>query len=291
MASAKRRGIAVLLRDEATPISAPRGPLKRAAKRLFFAGLGQAVDAFLAIGALNRQYYLDNGIAASRIFSMPYAVDNAHFRAGADKARATREALRRDLGLEPGRPVILFAAKLIERKRPADLVQGFARIAGAAPRPYLVFAGDGPLRAQLEAMAAALAPGAVHFVGFQGQQELPRYYDLCDAFVLPSAYESWGLVVNEVMCAGKAVIVSDRIGSGADLVRPGENGAVFRMGDVDDLARALRDVLADPARMAAMGRRSLDIIARWSFAEDVVGLRRALAAVRPWFRAERDRAA
>ena len=40
-----------------------------------------------------------------------------------------------------------------------------------------------------------------------------------------------------------------------------------------------------------MGRRSLDIIARWSFAEDVAGLRQALAAVRPWFRAERDRAA
>jgi len=288
MVAAKRRAIAVLLRDEATPISAARGPLKRAAKRVFFAGLGQAVDAFLAIGSLNRRYYVENGIAPSRIFCTPYAVDNAHFRAGAERAAVSREQLRGSLGLERGRPVVLFAAKLIERKRPADLVRAFGGVASdtAAGRPYLLFAGDGPLRAELEALAESLAPGSVRFLGFQGQQELPRFYDLCDAFVLPSEFESWGLVVNEVMCAGRAVIVSDRIGSGADLVRPGENGAVFRMGDVGDLARALREVLGEPTRTQAMGRRSLEIISRWSFEEDVAGLRQALAAVRPWFRAE-----
>ena len=119
------------------------------------------------------------------------------------------------------------------------------------------------------------------FLGFQQQTELPRCYDLCDAFVLPSGSEAWGLVVNEVMCAGRAVIVSDMVGAAPDLVRPGENGAIFRTDDVDDLARAIRDVLADPERLAAMGRRSLDIIERWSFEEDVAGLRQALATVCP----------
>ena len=99
--------------------------------------------------------------------------------------------------------------------------------------------------------------------------------------MLPSALEAWGLVVNEVMCAGRAVIVSDRVGAGPDLVRPGENGAIFRADDVDDLARVLREVLADKQRLAAMGRQSLAIIERWSFEEDVAGLRQALAAVCP----------
>ena len=120
------------------------------------------------------------------------------------------------------------------------------------------------------------APGAVRFVGFQPQNELPRYYNLCDAFVLPSVQEAWGLVVNEVMCAGRAVIASDRVGSAPDLVKPGENGAIFRVDEVDDLARAMRDVVGDPVRLAAMGRRSREIIDRWSFAEDIAGLRRAL---------------
>jgi glycosyltransferase involved in cell wall biosynthesis len=283
MASARRRGTKVLLRDEATPISAPRGAAKRAAKRLFFAGLDRMVDAFLAIGTLNRRYYLEHGVAADRIFMVPYAVDNQRFKADAVAANARREAYRAELGLEPGRPVLLFAAKLIERKRPAELIAAFAKIQAdpALRRPYLVFAGDGPLRVQLEQQAARLAPGAVRFLGFQRQTELPRCYDLCDAFVLPSGIEAWGLVVNEVMCAGRAVVVSDMVGCAPDLVRANENGAVFRTDDVDDLARALRDVLRDQHRLAAMGRRSLEIIDRWSFEEDVAGLRQALAAVCP----------
>ncbi|MBI3452122.1 MAG: glycosyltransferase family 4 protein [Rhodospirillales bacterium] len=283
MASARRRGIKVLLRDEATPTSNPRGPLKQAAKRLFFRGLGRAVDAFLAIGTHNRRYYLDNGIAEDRIFPVPYAVDNAHFRAGAEAAARRREEFRAQLGLEAGRPVLLFAAKLIERKRPAQLIDAFARIHAdpALRRPVLAFAGDGPLRAALEAQAARQAPGAVKFLGFQTQSDLPRCYDLCDAFILPSGLEAWGLVINEVMCAGRAVIVSDMVGAAPDLVHPGENGAIFRTDDIGDMTRAIRDVLVDPGHLAAMGRRSLDIISGWGFEEDVAGLRAALAAVCP----------
>ncbi len=281
--SARRRGIPVLLRDEATSISRPRGVFNRLAKRGFFGAVDRLVDAYLAIGTLNREYYLANGIKSSRIFPMPYAVDNARFQAQAAAAAAAREAFRAELGLEPGRPVVLFAAKLIERKRPAVLIAAFARILNdpALRRPYLVFAGDGPLRQALEAEAARLAPDAIRFLGFQSQTLLPRCYDLCDAFVLPSAREAWGLVVNEVMCAGRAVIVSDKVGSAPDLVRPGENGAVFRTDDVDDLARALNDVLSDPARLAAMGRASRTIIDRWSFSEDIAGLRWALRFVAP----------
>jgi glycosyltransferase involved in cell wall biosynthesis len=283
MASARRRGIKLLLRDEATPISAARSPLKRMAKRGFFLGLAHVVDAFLAIGSLNRRYYVEQGVPGERIFMMPYAVDNARFEADAAKASASREELRASLGLEPGRPILLFAAKLIERKRPLQLVDAFAKVHAepALRRPYLLFAGDGPLRKQVEEKAAQLAPGTVKVLGFQRQTELPRCYDLCDAFVLPSGQEAWGLVVNEVMCAGKAVIASDMVGSAPDLVRPGENGAIFRTDDTHDLARAIRHVIEDETRLAAMGRRSREIIDRWSFEEDVAGLRQALAAVCP----------
>jgi glycosyltransferase involved in cell wall biosynthesis len=283
MAAARRRGIKVLLRDEATPISAVRSPLKRLAKRGFFLGLRSAVDAFLAIGSLNRRYYLEHGVPQERIFMMPYAVDNARFTADSMKASASREEFRASLGLERNRPILLFAAKLIERKRPLQLVEAFVKIHAepALRRPYLLFAGDGPLRKPVEEMAAQRAPGAVKVLGFQRQTELPRCYDLCDAFVLPSGQEAWGLVVNEVMCAGRAVIVSDMVGAAPDLVRPGENGAIFRTDDVHDLARAMRHVLRDEQQLAAMGRRSREIIDRWSFEEDVIGLRQALSAVCP----------
>ena len=283
IAAAKRRGIKVLLRDEATPISAQRGALKTAAKRGFFGALGLGVDAFLAIGTLNRRYYEQNGISPERISLVPYAVDNAHFRKGAEDAAPRREALRAELGLEPGRPILLSCGKLIARKRPLELVEAFARVHAdpALRRPILVFAGDGPLRAEVEARAQELAPDAVRVLGFVPQSRLPATYDLCDAFILPSGQEAWGLVVNEVMCAGRAVIVSDMVGCAPDLVRPGENGAIFPTEDIAAMAQAIRDVMGDPTRLAAMGRRSLEIVSHWGFAEDIAGLRAALARICP----------
>jgi len=97
--------------------------------------------------------------------------------------------------------------------------------------------------------------------------------------VLPSAFEPWGLVINEVMNAGRAVVVSDQVGCGPDLVRPGENGAVFPAGDVAGLRQALVDLVGDPKTCRIKGRKSLEIIDAWGFEEDVAGLNRALASV------------
>jgi glycosyltransferase involved in cell wall biosynthesis len=279
MLAAKRLGLAVLVRDEATQVSTQRSALKRAAKHAFFRALDRAVDAYLAIGSLNRAYYLDHGVAAAKLFSMPYAVDNAFFQAEIARAAPERPLLRARLGLAPDRPVILFAAKLIERKRPFDLLEAYARIAreSAVHGAALLFAGDGPLRAALEGAIARGALTGARVLGFQSQAQLAALYDLADVLVLPSERESWGLVVNEAMNAGCAIVVNDRIGAGADLVRGGDNGFVYPCGDVAALAVSLRSVLRDPARCRAMGARSRDIVARWSFAEDLAGLRAALA--------------
>ena len=278
MVAARRRGIKVLLRDEATEISAPRGGLKRVAKRGLFEGVDRVVDAFLAIGTLNRRYYLEGGVDEGKVFDVPYAVDNERFMTEARRASSRREELRDSLGLERGRPVLLFAAKLVERKHPGLLLEAI-RLIGTAHetrRPQLVFVGDGPLRSTLESDSARLAPGSVKFAGFQGQAELPRYYDLADVLVLPSEWEPWGLVVNEAMCAGCAVIASDRVGAAADLVHPGENGATFRSGDAAELAEKIWHVIAEPGRLATMGARSFDLIGRWGFDEDLEGVRTAL---------------
>ena len=275
--SAKRLKMKVLIRDEATAIGRDRSPLARALKPTFFSFLSQVADGFLAIGSRNRDYYLTNDIAKSRIFWMPYAVDNRAFQAAARAAAPQRERLRAALGLEPNRPVILFAGKLMLRKRPGDLLEAWTRLAPRPEqRPYLLYVGDGTLLAELKSRLQAPGSEAVRFLGFKNQSELPAYYDLCDVFVMPTVFEPWGLVVNEVMNAGKAVIASDQVGCAPDLVRHGYNGFVYRASDVEDLHRVLRTALNDRTRLVEMGHRSLEMINRWSFEEDVQGLRAAL---------------
>ena len=132
------------------------------------------------------------------------------------------------------------------------------------------------MKSALERRSAELGWGSIRFLGFKNQTELPAYYDLCDVFVLPSFHEPWGLVINEVMNAAKPVIVSDHVGCAPDLVNHKGNGYIFRACDIDDLYRALRFVLDDKERCRAMGQKSLEVINRWGFEEDITGLRKAL---------------
>jgi glycosyltransferase involved in cell wall biosynthesis len=279
MLAARRRRIPVLLREEMNGFSVQRSGPKRAAKRVAMAGLDRLVAAYLAIGTANRAYYRAQGVEEERIFAMPYAVDNARFRAAADAARPERERLKAELGIPAGRPVALMAARLVEAKAPGDLLTAWRIFSdGTSPerRPFLVIVGDGPLRPELERAAGGL--DTVRFAGFRNQTELPAFYAMADLFVLPSKREPWGLVVNEAMNAGCAILASDRVGAAPDLVREGVNGAVYPACSVPALAAALQRLFEDPERLRKMGRQSLSIIASWSFEEDVAGLRAALRA-------------
>ncbi len=104
---------------------------------------------------------------------------------------------------------------------------------------------------------------------------MPRFFDLSSVFVLPARHEAYGLIVNEAMAAGLPVVVSTDIGCADDLVRDGENGYVYPVGSID----ALRDALAKtmlPGERERMGQRSREIIAGWSYDEDIVALKQAL---------------
>jgi len=282
MLAAKSLGIPVLVRAESWLGDRERSGSTLAAKRMFFRLLRELVDGALPIGTLNAEYWRHYLGEDFPLFRMPYSVDNRYFQRRSEEARLGRTELQKELNLDPARPVILFASKLQRRKRCEDLVEAYRNLSpapGAEPHPYLVIVGDGEERAALERQTAASRLEGVRFCGFRNQSELPRFFDLAAVFVLPSRHEPWGLIVNEVMNAGRAVIVSDEVGCQPDLVENGVEGCVFPAGDVAGLTAALRTVLATPETAAAMGERGLAKIGDWDFEEDIRGLRRALAQV------------
>ncbi len=278
--AAKALGIPVLLRAESWLEDRLRSGAKLALKRLFFRVLKQFVNGVLPIGSLNAAYwshYFGEDFPASL---MPYAVDNHYFQSRSLHARAGREELLTELKLDPSRPVILFASKLQSRKRCEDLVEAYTLLIEreeTKPSPYLLIVGDGEERASLERRVEESNLTGVRFCGFRNQSELPRFFDIANVFVLPSRHEPWGLIVNEVMNAGRAVIVSDEVGCQPDLVTDGVEGYVFPAGDVEALTIALQRVLATEETTAQMGQRSLERIQTWNFEADIRGLRQAIA--------------
>jgi glycosyltransferase involved in cell wall biosynthesis len=280
MVAAKALGIPVLVRADMWLRDRPRSGPKLLLKTLFFQFLKNMVDGVLPVGTLNIEYwrhYLGNEVP---FFLMPYAVDNDYFQRRCREAAATRDAFRIELGIDAGRPVILFASKLQQRKYCSDLVDAYERLINDEsdrPRPYLLIVGDGEERVALEEQARSRGLSDVQFCGFRNQSELPRFFDLSSVFVLPARHEPWGLVVNEAMNAGRAVILSDDIGCQPDLVTDGVEGYVFPVRDVNALTEALRRVLATPETAAQMGQRALNRINAWSFEEDIQALRQAIA--------------
>ena len=189
-------------------------------------------------------------VRKERIVLSPGATDNDFFRSAC--RNFSRDDLRRGWNVPRKATVVLFCGKLQPWKRPQDLLQAFAgaRVGGA----YLLFAGEGPLRSQLESMAQGLGVAdRVRFLGFLNQSKLPGAYVASDVLVLPSEYETFGLVVSEAMTCGLPVVVSDQVGARYDLVDGYGTGWVYPARDVDALAKILREILPDGELLASPG--------------------------------------
>lgn len=281
-------GLPIMIRGE-SQLGSLRGTwLWRRFHRWLLSRLFRKIDYFLAIGSANKDFYKAYGVDSEKIVEVPFAADNAFFQARIKTAVGKLGSLRASLGISEDAFVILFSGRLVREKDAGTLIRATGRLAehltviaqaGLQARQrtnlVLLIVGDGELRSELESLANREAPGLVHFLGFQNQRDLPDYYALCDVMVLPSLFEPWGLVVNEVMNAGKPVIVSDRVGSAADLVSSDKNGFVFPAGDVDALCGSLEKLVLEPSTTLGAGAASLEIISRWSYEEDVAGIRDA----------------
>jgi glycosyltransferase involved in cell wall biosynthesis len=222
------------------------------------------------------EYLRSLGISSERIVLVPTAVDNDWWTGQA--AQVGRNSTRSAWKIPPEGIVALFCAKLQPWKGPADLLEAFA--AANVANSYLVFAGDGPERRNLERRAAELdVASRVRFLGFLNQSQLPSAYCAADVFVLPSLFEPFGLVVNEAMLCGLPVVVSDRVGARFDLVREGENGYVYPAGSVDALAEVLREILSNSDQRTLLGAAARRRMETWSPREYTEGMVRAVQLV------------
>lgn len=279
LVAAKALGIPVLLRAESTLSDRPRGSLRLAAKKLFFSSLRSTVTALLPISTANVEYW--NVYMPQKCqFLVPYAVDNDFFQAKTKAASSHREEFRASLGLESQRPIILFASKLQTRKRCIDLVEAYFRLyerSAENRKPYLVIVGDGEERNAVQARIGNKLGNNIIMTGFRNQSELPAFFDLCDVFVLPSVWEPFGLIVNEVMNSARPVVVSDEVGCQRDLVKHKATGMVFKAGNIDELAQALEYILETPERTHEMGRHALEHIQNFSYKQDITALKCAIS--------------
>lgn len=268
-------GTPSVVMSESTAWDEKRSPLKEWVKRR----LVRLNSAGLAGGAPHRDYLCQLGLERERVFDGYDAVDNDYFQRRADEARQSAAGLRVKHGLPE--KYFLASARFVEKKNLFRLVQayaGYRKAAAASGLWPLVLLGDGALKPALQKLISELhLESWVHLPGFKQYDELPVYFGLAGAFVHASTTEQWGLVVNEAMASGLPVLVANRCGCAADLVKENENGFTFDPLNEDRLAQLLLKISAEDFPLAGFGARSREIIAAWGPERFAAGLRAAVA--------------
>jgi glycosyltransferase involved in cell wall biosynthesis len=244
--------------------------LKRFIKGLWLRSVVQRAGALLSVGTANRLFWSAYGARAEQIFDARFAVDNDYFAQASERRKNDAEELRRKLGLE-GKAVFLFVGRLVKRKN-VDLIIRAARQLNDE-RIAVLIAGSGDEQESLEALAAG--DPRVIFAGNVAQTELPMFYALADVLILPAREEPWGLVVNEAMACGLAIIAHQHCGAAVDLVGA-DNGAALESFSVEELARAMRRIASDERLRRSMQKRSREKIQAWSIESAACGIIRAV---------------
>lgn len=155
---------------------------------------------------------------------------------------------------------ILFVGALSLVKNIRILIEAFSKIEKEFPNFKLTIIGEGPERKNLESKVKSLNLGnKVEFKGRLSLEETKNIMKKCYCFVLPSLSEGLGRVLMEAEALGKPVIGS-RVGGIPDLVKNGQNGFLFEVGDLDDLVEKLRILLKYPDLAIKMGKQGREFI-------------------------------
>ena len=163
----------------------------------------------------------------------------------------------------------LFVGRFIERKGVDVLLEAFRRLDAGE----LWIAGNGPLDEAVQ--AAAAGNPRVRLLGHVAGDALADAYAGADVLVVPSLYEPWGLVVHEALAYGLAVIVTDQVGAGDDLIDPGINGYVVPAGSTQALAEAMGAVASwTEDQWGRVATRSIELLASCSIDRAVEGFLR-----------------
>jgi glycosyltransferase involved in cell wall biosynthesis len=211
--------------------------------------LARASGTLVAVSDEVRDDLVGFGVApASRFAVVPYGFE---LPAWSDVDDESRRTLRGEIGAGDDTFVVGWAGRLTTIKRPLDLIRTLRALLDEDVDALLVLVGDGEDRADVEALATALAvTDRCRFMGFQ--KSIRPWYASFDALLLTSANEGTPVVAIEALAAAKPVIAT-RAGGTGTVVRNGESGYLEAIGDTQALADRLAALARDPALRARMG--------------------------------------
>jgi glycosyltransferase involved in cell wall biosynthesis len=205
-----------------------RGVFKRLIYRWLYWHRRHSMEGLLTIGADTAVWVVARGMPPAKVFPFAYFLHEPDMQ----ELQSIWEVLPVKRSYR-----FIFVGNLIELKRVDRLIGAIAAL--NQPDVDLWVVGSGPDEAALQAQAAALLPGRVHWLGCKPMNEISALMAQADCLVLPSRHDGWGAVISEAMMVGTPVICSDACGASV-VVRASGKGGVFSAGSDTGLLEQLR---------------------------------------------------
>ena len=206
-------------------------------RKMFVQQLCRIAAGGLPTGTLASQFLRVHGMQDERMIRMPNVPNVPEWTRNVARRRAAGSTLRRSLGVGQDTEIVVFAGRMIKKKRPDLLVRAFA--SARLSKAVLVLIGDGPLIDDCRNIAVDLAiSDRVVFPGFCQRDDIERWFAISSLFVLPSS-ETWGVAPIEAQASGLPLILSDEVGCHPDVVRNPVSGEVVPAGCEASLGAAI----------------------------------------------------
>lgn len=203
-------------------------------------------DRVVAVSEARRAALVAAGGASARVVTIPNAVDTP------PPEFVDAHEARRELRLDPDRPLVAVIGRLSPEKGHADFLRSLALVARAVTGVQAIIVGDGQEETRLRMLADTLRLGdSVRFLGYR--RDMSLVYRALDLLVLPSLSEGLPNVVLEAMAHGRAVVAT-RVGGVPEAVDDGVTGVLVPPGDVAALAGGVVRLLGHPELRESMGR-------------------------------------
>ena len=225
------------------------------------------INYFLYIGSLNKKFYLNLGVNNKRLYPAPYSVDNNFF--------LNKEKINISINKKFKKKTILFVGKLIERKNVEEFLN-LAKLFKNDHRFNFLVVGDGHQNKLCNEFIINKKLPNVKIVGFKNQQELKVIYQKSFLLIVPSKYETWGLVINEAMASGLPVICSKNCSSSRDLIINGKTGYVYNLGDIKFLKKIIIELSENKKKYLYILMNIKRHIKNFSFSQTLKSLNKIL---------------
>lgn len=200
----------------------------------------QKLDGIIAIGKRAMMDYKSR-FPKQELINLPYHCELESF-VSASNSNSTNQPNQTDHAT-PLR--LLFCGQMIHRKGVDVLLEAFDRLVSRDIDLELALVGREASLHEFMNEVSEKARSKINFLGFKEVSELPAIFAESDVFVLPSRHDGWGVVINQAIGAGLAIITTDRVGAAVDLIQHDENGLLVEAGNCDELEASIERLASD----------------------------------------------